>query len=711
MRTLDEGLLSALGFPESRLPALAAAIGSCVERPDPFVHDHNGVTCNNVAAIRIAPVQWLLPLKAAAAKLENDARAWSSAVPVPAEIAGLDDDAFAMLDAVACTMRHSASPTHNVGVLQLPTGFVSVAWAVDANAPCTEATRDWLRGKYMLDAPLYRAVQSVPWLDDSKVWLSASEREAAVRLVDDARHGSQVAGCTHQPAASAQTPRAPPPPTSASGRQVFLAWLAQQGGSSSSSSGGGGGGGGSSAAGAINGAAPPSSLLALAAACGASGPSATGGEHTTAPPPPPERVFTERPWRVYSDLPQVHAHLTRSEFVLVPTREESEVWFVGEHIRAFGDLADSPAHADAGDAGTHEGCALPLLNQFPHESVVISKNLFAEAAQHAYGRALPWLADTYTLPHQLPDLVCRWPPKPCPQQPCLPSFIETSYPSKVEYDAARAAGALVAVPAAGDSPAAGQAHAPTFIVKPWNLSRSRGVLIVRELAAVLALSNEALGPRLACAYVERPLLLDARKFDCRMYVGVRSLFPPRVHLYKHWYARVSATAYQGAPLEDHTAHLTVLKYMGVPQEFVGDAALLARLAAAGEAGDGPCFDWLGTVRPRLLAALAKAFRLLVDRAEKGSAWGQGRCRALYGIDIMFATSRQWQCPNGDGTGTGRGACDVQPVLLEVNYSPDMHKMVDERSNFVDEAFAHLFLGEGDGEGDDALWQKVPVAES
>ena len=88
-----------------------------------------------------------------------------------------------------------------------------------------------------------------------------------------------------------------------------------------------------------------------------------------------------------------------------------------------------------------------------------------------------------------------------------------------------------------------------------------------------------------------------------------------------------------------------------------------------------------------------------------------------GQQQMPGGSLQQQQPGGEGgvvdesraTHTAEeGGCDVQPVLLEVNYSPDFGKMLDDRPSFVDDAFAHLFLGEGGGEGDDELWQHVPV---
>ena len=276
-----------------------------------------------------------------------------------------------------------------------------------------------------------------------------------------------------------------------------------------------------------------------------------------------------------------------------------------------------------------------------------------------------------------------------------------------------------------------------------------------------------------------------------MYVAVRSLCPPRLFLYRHWYARVANTPYVGSDPSDLTAHLTVAKYDGVEQEFVGETDLISRLTAASVAASAttfatmasvssaahsgsadsptadspntsppladspntnpplaetagrsqtaaghtalpgrPPFDWAGVVQPRLLSALAGAFRPLVERGEE-SLWGDGRSRALYGVDVIFAESSDWQTQRqqpGSVAAALRGAeeggqaesasiecadrsrCDVQPVLLEVNYSADYAKMLEFRPSFVNDAFGRLFLDEEaeGGEEGQTLWQALPI---
>ena len=225
---------------------------------------------------------------------------------------------------------------------------------------------------------------------------------------------------------------------------------------------------------------------------------------------------------------------------------------------------------------------------------------------------------------------------------------------------------------------------------------------------------------------------------------MRSLHPPRCYLYRHWYARVANTPYAGAAISDHTAHLTVAKYDGVDQEFVYDAELVARLnrrappsvaptevdgACEGMAGEAPGgaeggaaargerFPWASLARPRLLAALANAFRLLAERADEGSPWGRGQCRTVYGVDVLFAETSSWQEERAAAAVRPAVATpDVQPVLLEVNFSADFGKMIERRPCFFDDVFRRLYLDDKEGPegapptvgGMEPLWEALPI---
>ena len=96
-----------------------------------------------------------------------------------------------------------------------------------------------------------------------------------------------------------------------------------------------------------------------------------------------------------------------------------------------------------------------------------------------------------------------------------------------------------------------------LIVKPQNSSRGRGIRIVAALDEVPR--EERL---LVQEYIERPLLLEGRKFDLRLYVLVTSFDPLRCYVFEQGLARLASQPY--APVEtggdaagyDRFAHLT-----------------------------------------------------------------------------------------------------------------------------------------------------------
>lgn len=60
-------------------------------------------------------------------------------------------------------------------------------------------------------------------------------------------------------------------------------------------------------------------------------------------------------------------------------------------------------------------------------------------------------------------------------------------------------------------------------------------------------------------YVDRPLLVDGRKFDCRVYVLVRSVWPLEIHVFQEGLARLASIPYRAPDLKNigkQTMHLT-----------------------------------------------------------------------------------------------------------------------------------------------------------
>ncbi|ETO68763.1 hypothetical protein F444_14488 [Phytophthora nicotianae P1976] len=94
----------------------------------------------------------------------------------------------------------------------------------------------------------------------------------------------------------------------------------------------------------------------------------------------------------------------------------------------------------------------------------------------------------------------------------------------------------------------------TFIVKPDHMCQGRGVFLTRKLSQI---------PRgdvlVAQQYVARPLLIDGKKFDLRIYVLVTSCSPLRVYIFKDGLVRMCTADYvtpNAENLEQRFMHLT-----------------------------------------------------------------------------------------------------------------------------------------------------------
>ena len=71
---------------------------------------------------------------------------------------------------------------------------------------------------------------------------------------------------------------------------------------------------------------------------------------------------------------------------------------------------------------------------------------------------------------------------------------------------------------------------PTYILKPSSGAMGRNIHLVQLPEHIP--QDAALEGAVAQQYIDRPLLLDGRKFDCRVYVLVRTVWPLELHVYQ-----------------------------------------------------------------------------------------------------------------------------------------------------------------------------------
>lgn len=98
------------------------------------------------------------------------------------------------------------------------------------------------------------------------------------------------------------------------------------------------------------------------------------------------------------------------------------------------------------------------------------------------------------------------------------------------------------------------ARGTTFILKPENSSKGRGIFLIKSLEAVSLTEHQV-----AQLYIHRPLLMDGFKFDLRMYTLVTSCQPLRLYKYSDGLVRLCTAEYtrpNAANLENRYMHLT-----------------------------------------------------------------------------------------------------------------------------------------------------------
>ncbi|KAI9597168.1 tubulin-tyrosine ligase family-domain-containing protein [Syncephalis fuscata] len=288
-----------------------------------------------------------------------------------------------------------------------------------------------------------------------------------------------------------------------------------------------------------------------------------------------------------------------------------------------------------------------------------NNNLLAQTLNEVYGPSVKWIPRTYNLNHE------------------SGAFLADYYETK---------------------------NAPTssnnaWITKPWNGSRSEGCAISDNAAELL--KQLAIGPRIVQKYLAQPALLNNRKFDLRVLVAVKSLYPLRAYTLRSvpCYARVAdepyplSTSNGDVQWDNFNRHFTVMNYRSdvAKAQQADQQALRTELEAQHGIG---VFD--GRVWPAIQRCLRDVFIATVVRgnrhtpslsADKKIADGlhpsvvgglrpYKRSRAIYGVDIML-----------DDT--------LQPHLIEVSFCPDMKTPIRMHPPLMAELFTFLYLDQGD----------------
>eukprot|EP00759_Apiculatamorpha_spiralis_P048440 PhF_6_TR43641/c0_g1_i1/m.67060/K16609/TTLL12; tubulin--tyrosine ligase-like protein 12 len=204
-----------------------------------------------------------------------------------------------------------------------------------------------------------------------------------------------------------------------------------------------------------------------------------------------------------------------------------------------------------------------------------------------------------------------------------------------------------------------------WIVKPCFMARSMDMHIYRTIDPLLRVAET--GPRVACKYIESPALFQGRKFDMRFVVLLRSVDPLEVYLYDTFYIRAALQPYSLDNIDVYEKHWTVMNYKhGVDmKKFIYPKDFIAEIERQhGEGSWAPCYQ-------KIKEMLNSTFATLSDRLPQ---MHNNKFRAMYGIDVMITN-------------------ELNPVILEITFSPDITRACLLESEFCNDVFRCLFLGE------------------
>ncbi|MCQ2818140.1 MAG: tubulin--tyrosine ligase family protein [archaeon] len=94
-----------------------------------------------------------------------------------------------------------------------------------------------------------------------------------------------------------------------------------------------------------------------------------------------------------------------------------------------------------------------------------------------------------------------------------------------------------------------------WIIKPGNLSRGRGIMVLNKLNQIIQQYN-ASNSIIVQKYIENPLIILSRKFDIRQWVLVTSINPLTIWLWEKPYLRFGAENYNIDKIDNIYSHLT-----------------------------------------------------------------------------------------------------------------------------------------------------------